>query len=637
MAVRTQRAINTGSTRTKASPPGTDRDTWLVESTDPAAAALTSARAAAVEHDRNDLLLRLDDAAARMTTPRCRVVIIGQYNAGKSSLVNALLNARVCPTDADISTAVPTWVQWGPSPSARPVLTSDAMSPAVALDPAGAEDAARGLAGPDVRGLSIELPRDLLASGVLLVDTPGVGGGLAAAHATVALRALAGADMVLFTADASREYNTAELDLLVEAARLGPRVVCVLTKVDQYADWRRIADADRLHLARRGLPVTLIPVSSPLRHRGLRDGDDSLVIESGFPVLTTELLTAVDLAADSARASAVAVAQSVLGQLRSSVASERAALAGGVPDPTQVRELEIAVGRAEELRGVGARWQQLLAERMDDLHAEMEVDLTMRLRSLGKAAGEQVRSIRPGQLAAELPPWLQRQVNEAMIAHARLLHDQADALADAVAEQFGTAAWELRAGVDLEPARLDGSAARAVVFGLSTDTRQTKFELGLATVRGGATGAMVTHAIALVAGIAVPVVLPFALVLSPFLAAKSWQSARYGQLRMLRGEAERSVGLYLQEVDVVARKQTRDALRRTRRHLRDIFTSRAAELHTTALRTAEALASAATAVGADRARRGEELDAELEALATGSARCAAVLDQLLPEPSRRGR
>ena len=59
--------------------------------------------------------------------------VIGEFKQGKTSLVNALLNAPVCPVDDDIATAVPTAIRYGDPPAA-----------AVLFDPGGdASDPAR--------------------------------------------------------------------------------------------------------------------------------------------------------------------------------------------------------------------------------------------------------------------------------------------------------------------------------------------------------------------------------------------------------------------------------------------------------------------------------------------------------------
>jgi Predicted GTPases len=65
-----------------------------------------------VRHERADLAERLRLERERLDRPSCSVLVIGEFNKGKSSMINALLNARVCATDADVATAVPTVVRY---------------------------------------------------------------------------------------------------------------------------------------------------------------------------------------------------------------------------------------------------------------------------------------------------------------------------------------------------------------------------------------------------------------------------------------------------------------------------------------------------------------------------------------------
>src|SRR3954463_11327381 len=87
-----------------------------VESSPNAAPVLALVEAAIGEsrtRDREDLVARLETERRRALRGSCTVLVVGEFNKGKSSLVNALLNARVCATDADVATAVPTMVRYG--------------------------------------------------------------------------------------------------------------------------------------------------------------------------------------------------------------------------------------------------------------------------------------------------------------------------------------------------------------------------------------------------------------------------------------------------------------------------------------------------------------------------------------------
>src|SRR4051794_36346698 len=233
---------------------------------------LGAAADAARAQGREDLLGRIEVSLGRLADPDFRVVVCGEFKKGKSSLVNALLGARVCATDADVATAVPTYVRYGERFEARELLGEgpDSERGAVATD---VDAVATGHAGPQARALEVRLPRRLLEGGTVLVDTPGISGGLASSHAGIALRALAVADVLIFVTDAGAELGRAELAFLSQAASLCPVVLGAVTRVDLYPQWRRIVAADAQHIQDAGLDVPLYPLSAPLRHAGLRERD----------------------------------------------------------------------------------------------------------------------------------------------------------------------------------------------------------------------------------------------------------------------------------------------------------------------------------------------------------------------------
>nr|WP_238589726.1 dynamin family protein [Pseudonocardia sp. AL041005-10] len=184
----------------------------------PEAVALVDlALKAVTAYDRPDLAPRLRQTKARLTDPVVRVLVVGEFKQGKSQLVNALVNATVCPVDDDIATAVPTLVRYGEeisvtlvreAPGPDGAATEQAERTVVGLDQLAEHVSEAGNPGNRARltRAEVTLPRKLLQSGLALVDTPGVGG-LGSAHGAATMSALPTADAVLLVSDASQEYT----------------------------------------------------------------------------------------------------------------------------------------------------------------------------------------------------------------------------------------------------------------------------------------------------------------------------------------------------------------------------------------------------------------------------------------------
>jgi predicted GTPase len=134
--------------------------------------------------------------------------------------------------------------------------------------------------------VEVGLPHRMLRTGLAMVDTPGVGG-LDSAHGFLTLGALRYAKGVVFVTDAAQELTAPELAFLRTAVERCPTTAVVVTKIDLYPHWRRIVELDRQHLARAGLDLPMIAVSSILRLRAVQDPE--LNAESGFSELVTFL------------------------------------------------------------------------------------------------------------------------------------------------------------------------------------------------------------------------------------------------------------------------------------------------------------------------------------------------------------
>ena len=249
-------------TSTDAQPP-----VGLVER---ALAVVDAGLRAADAYGRADLVERLAATQRRLRDPSVTVLVVGEFKQGKSSLVNALVGAPICPVDDDVATSAPTLVRYG----------EQAHAEVVADPPDGGEPVRTGIALADlpafvsevgnprnerrIQLVEVSTPSDLLASGLTFVDTPGVGG-LGSPHGAITMAALSMADALLFVTDASQELTAPELDFVRRARERCPNMFGVMTKTDFYPEWRRVRDLDleRLFAARTTMP--LLGVSSMLR------------------------------------------------------------------------------------------------------------------------------------------------------------------------------------------------------------------------------------------------------------------------------------------------------------------------------------------------------------------------------------
>ena len=87
--------------------------------------AVDNGRRLALDHGRADLAEGLDAARKRWQQRTLPVAVVGEFKRGKSTLVNALLQTAVCPVDADVVTALPTFVRYGERPGATAFYDSD--------------------------------------------------------------------------------------------------------------------------------------------------------------------------------------------------------------------------------------------------------------------------------------------------------------------------------------------------------------------------------------------------------------------------------------------------------------------------------------------------------------------------------
>jgi hypothetical protein len=354
---------------------------------------------------RADLAARLGAQRDQVTSGAWHVLVAGEFKKGKSALVNALLGVPVCGADAAAFTAVPTIIRYATEVSAEIVLDSGQRR---RIDiRTAARYSTSGTAEGDIplSAVEVALPRELLRDGLVLVDTPGIGGGFAAAQAAATMRAMSLADSVLIVSDASQEYTAAEVEFLRRADDICPHLLCLLTKTDFYPEWQKILEINRGHLRRAGLKVEILPVSAALRDVAVETGDAGLNTESGFPTLVTRLRgqLAVQRSERSAGPATEAV-RSCMRQVAGTLSAEHEALTQPEQRGAVIARLEQVQERAQKLTAPSSRWLNTMQDRFADLQSRVEEDLQARIRKLDTEAGDRIAGRQPGPRVGRVRP-----------------------------------------------------------------------------------------------------------------------------------------------------------------------------------------------------------------------------------------
>lgn len=629
-----------GDSRSAQFPPAAGPPTGGPPSATPPSEAsrlLDTVLAEAARHRRADLQARLARERGRLETSTCLVAVVGEFKKGKGTLINALLDMRVCGTDPVATTLVPTLVRYAPratatlrraapasdgsADSAAPPSTRPTDEPVTitALHEVAQAAAAegRGASITTVTGTEIGIPRRLLESGLLLLDTPGLNGGLADGRATATLRAAAGADAVVFVSDASQELTAPELELLRRLVRLCPAVVLALAKVDVYPHWRRIRDTNLAHLRRSRLELPIFPLAAPLRHHALRAGRSDLDGESGYPALAALLRDEI-VGGRRARLEKIAAeaATDALGQMLAELETERATLA----DPAAARELraklEEAEQRAKGMSEAAATWRRVLGDRSQDMTARVRDDLDNRLRNLESAVARRIETSEPARDWDDLRGWLYRQTNDALLTHRMMIRSEAEALVTAVTREFEADSERVRALLD---------AATGLPLGTITEGHDPEFQrvggvdLLAQGARGGGIGLMIVSVggtVASLAGFAAASVLlaPVGIGVVVVLGRRTIASIRENEVRVHRANALKTAREYLAETRRVAAQDSATAREQIYRNLRDTLTEQAAELSTSAQRNKEASARSIKATWESRRARLAAVEAEVSRL-----------------------
>ncbi|MDP9635973.1 hypothetical protein J2W18_000874 [Rhodococcus cercidiphylli] len=594
------------------------QSTELAELLDRTAEVATSA-------GRSDLVDRVEAAKSRVLDPRRRIIVVGPLKQGKSQFVNSLLNLTVCSVGDDETTAIPTVVSNADSFSAQLVLANPGDEP-IRVDVPLEEITTVTPASPRAQGrevlrLDIAVPSPLLADGLVLVDTPGVGGH-GNPHAAGTLGLIPSADAVLVVSDASREFTEPELAFLRQVQGLCPAVAVLITKIDLYPHWRQIVEANRGHLDRAGITVQMLPVSSLLRSHAVRLNDEELNAESGFQQLYAFLRDDVVARADVlARASVSLDVRSVTEHLTLSFGSELAALKDPERAAAAVAGLQRAKSAAEELHKRSSQWQQTLGDGIADLSSDIDHDLRDRLRRVTREAEETVDEGDPGKDWPQLGEWLEEQIAASVGDNFVWAHERALWLSELVAEHFASSG--AAALPDLDLGDLDNVLEPVTSLADLESGRVGITQKVLVGMRGSYGGVLMFGLITTFVGLSL--LNPISIGAGVLLGTKAYKEDKENRVKARRSEAKMAIRRFTDDVSFQVGKESKDRLRQIQRVLRDHFTSIAEQTLRSLNESLRSAQEAAAADNTDRTARIAQLENDMRLVSELNARATRLV------------
>ncbi|MBY4210096.1 dynamin family protein [Rhodococcus fascians] len=594
------------------------QSTELAELLDRTAEVATSA-------GRSDLVDRVEAAKSRVLDPRRRIIVVGPLKQGKSQFVNSLLNLTVCSVGDDETTAIPTVVSNADSFSAQLVLANPGDEP-IRVDVPLEEITTVTPASPRAQGrevlrLDIAVPSPLLADGLVLVDTPGVGGH-GNPHAAGTLGLIPSADAVLVVSDASREFTEPELAFLRQVQGLCPAVAVLITKIDLYPHWRQIVEANRGHLDRAGITVQMLPVSSLLRSHAVRLNDEELNAESGFQQLYAFLRDDVVARADVlARASVSLDVRSVTEHLTLSFGSELAALKDPERAAAAVAGLQRAKSAAEELHKRSSQWQQTLGDGIADLASDIDHDLRDRLRRVTREAEETVDEGDPGKDWPHLGEWLEEQIAASVGDNFVWAHERALWLSELVAEHFASSG--AAALPDLDLGDLDNVLEPVTSLADLESGRVGITQKVLVGMRGSYGGVLMFGLITTFVGLSL--LNPISIGAGVLLGTKAYKEDKENRVKARRSEAKMAIRRFTDDVSFQVGKESKDRLRQIQRVLRDHFTSIAEQTLRSLNESLRSAQEAAAADNTDRTARIAKLENDMRLVSELNARATRLV------------
>lgn len=258
----------------------------------------------------------IENVIERLSNDNFDVAIVGEFKRGKSSLINALIEKDVLPTNPLPATATLNRVTYSPTPFVK-IMYHDGTSEEIGIEQL--EDYVTKLTdeaeekAQTIREATVYYPTNYCRNNIDIIDTPGLNDD--ANMTAVTMELLPNIDAAIFVMMAHSPFSAYEKDFLenkLMTSDLG-KIMFVVTRIDDFnpEDAKKVlegirkrieiyvvkkakkiygADSEEFQKYQKRLgEIKIFGVSSKEAMKAKKTGNQELLEKSGFPIFEQEL------------------------------------------------------------------------------------------------------------------------------------------------------------------------------------------------------------------------------------------------------------------------------------------------------------------------------------------------------------
>lgn len=252
----------------------------------------------------------------RLYKGRLHLAVVGQFKRGKSTFINALLQAEILPTSVVPATAIPTFIEFGSEPKCTIFFKNESKKTYNTTRPEELRDFLSRYVTEKhnphnregVERVVVSYPSPLLQTGLVIIDTPGIGS--THTHNTEAtLRFLPQCDVTFIILSPDPPITEIELSFFKKLISKVSRVFVVINKKDLLSS-KELEELthfiSEVLISKANFPrdISIISVSSK---EALTNRGENSFLTSGYKELWEKLSTFIKLEKDRSLEKAIKI------------------------------------------------------------------------------------------------------------------------------------------------------------------------------------------------------------------------------------------------------------------------------------------------------------------------------------------